>query len=429
HAHAAGPAWRALPVQVRAAHLMAWHALILKESEALAALLSAEQGKPLAEARGEVLHGAAYLHWFAEEARRIQGDVLPPPVGGKRMLVTKEPIGVVGAITPWNYPNSMVTRKCAPALAAGCTMVLKPAESTPLSALALAALAEQAGLPSGVLNVVTGDPKAIGTMLATHPLVRKLSFTGSTAVGKLLSQQAAGTVKRLSLELGGNAPFIVFDDADVERAVDGVLRAKFRNAGQACISPNRLFVQARVHDAFCARLAEKSSALQVGRACEPGVAMGPLIHEQALARVAALVDGAVAEGARVLTGGLRLPLDGPFYAPTVLVDVRQDMRISATEVFGPVAPVCRFETEQQVLTWANDTPYGLAAYVYTADMRRIFRMLDALECGMVAINDTAMSNEGAPFGGVKESGFGREGSSYGLDDYLVLKYACIGGLD
>lgn len=429
-AYRAWPAWRATTATERADLLWRWHRLIEARTEDLARLLTREQGKPLAEARAEIAYANGFVRWFAEEARRAYGEVIPAPRPDRRVLVLREPVGVVAAITPWNFPAAMVTRKIAPALAAGCTVVLKPSELTPLSALALVDLAREAGFPPGVVNLVTtSDAPAVGAVLTADPRVRKLSFTGSTAVGKRLMADCAATVKKLSLELGGNAPFIVFDDADLDRALDGLVANKFRNAGQACIAANRVLVQQGVHDRFVERLAARVAALRVGRGDEDGVAIGPLITERARAKVEALVDGAVAAGARVVVGGRALPQLGPrWYAPTVLVDVAPGMRLACDEAFGPVVSMMRFATEAEAVALANDTPYGLAAYFYTRDAARIFRLASALEAGIVGANEAVVSNEMAPFGGYKESGVGREGSRHGLEEYTELKYLCLGSL-
>jgi len=426
----AWPAWRATTAIERADLLWRWHRLIEARAEELARLLTREQGKPLHEARAEIAYANGFVRWFAEEARRAYGEVIPAPRADRRIIVMREPVGVVAAITPWNFPAAMVTRKIAPALAAGCTVVLKPSELTPLSALALAELADEAGFPAGVVNVVTTtDAPAVGAVLTCDPRVRKLSFTGSTAVGKRLMAACADTVKKLSLELGGNAPFIVFDDADLDRAIDGLVANKFRNAGQACIAANRVLVQDGIHDRFVERLAGRVAALRVGRGDEDGVAIGPLISERARAKVEALVDGAVAAGASVVVGGRALPELGPrWYAPTVLTGVTPGMRLACDEVFGPVVPVIRFASESEAVAIANDTPYGLAAYFYTRDAARIFRMASALEAGIVGANEAVVSNETAPFGGYKESGIGREGSRHGLEEYTETKYVCLGGL-
>ena len=427
----AWPAWRRKTAKERAAVLRAWFDLILAHQEDLAKLMTAEQGKPMAESRGEVIYGASFIEWFAEEAKRIYGDTIPTVANDRRLLVFKEPIGVAAAITPWNFPNAMITRKVAPALAAGCTVVVKPAEQTPLSALALAELAARAGFPPGVFNVVPADEARsinVGKALCESPVVRKLSFTGSTAVGRILMQQCAPTLKKLSLELGGNAPFIVFDDADLDAAVDGALASKYRNAGQTCVCTNRFYAQTGIYDAFVEKLAAKAQHLKVGSGFEAGVQQGPLIDRNALAKVEAHVADARAKGARVLTGGAPHELGGTFFQPTVLADVTNDMLVAREETFGPVAPVFRFETEDQALTAANATEFGLAAYFYSRDMARVFRVAERLESGMVGVNTGLISNEVAPFGGVKQSGIGREGSKYGIDEYLVVKYVCIGGI-
>ena len=427
-AAASFPAWRARTGKERAALLRAWFDLIMQNQEDLATLLTLEQGKPLAESRGEVAYGAAFIEWFAEEAKRTYGDIIPGHARDKRILVTKEPIGVVGCITPWNFPIAMITRKVGPALAAGCTTVVKPASQTPFSALALAALAEQAGLPPGVLNVVTGSARDIGGELTSNPLVRKISFTGSTEVGKLLMAQSSTTVKKLSLELGGNAPFIVFDDADLDAAVEGAIVSKYRNSGQTCVCANRLLVQASVYDAFAARLSAAVSQLTVGSGLEPGVTQGPLIDEAAVAKVEAHIADALAKGATLLRGGHRTAPGGRFFEPTVLTGATEAMAIAREETFGPVAPLFRFETEADAIRMANATEFGLAAYFYGRDIGRIFRVAEALEYGIVGVNTGVISTEVAPFGGVKESGIGREGSKYGIEDYLVVKYLCLGGI-
>jgi succinate-semialdehyde dehydrogenase / glutarate-semialdehyde dehydrogenase len=427
-AQAALPAWSALTAKARAAILMRWHALILENTEALAQLMTAEQGKPLTEARGEVAYGAAFIEWFAEEAKRAYGHTIPTTAASKRMMSIKQPVGVCAAITPWNFPIAMITRKVGPALAAGCTVVVKPSEETPLCALALARLAQIAGLPSGVLNVVTGtDAASIGQVLCDDPRVRKLSFTGSTQVGKVLYRQCAGTVKKLSLELGGNAPFIVFDDADLDEVVAGALASKYRNAGQTCVCANRMLVQSGIYDAFAERLAQEVGAFSVGRGDDGTSVIGPLINSQAVTKVEALVSGALAMGAKALTGGGRHPAGDQFYTPTVLIDVTPQMEIFHQEIFGPVAPLFRFETEAEAIALANGTPYGLASYFYSRDINRCWRMAEALEFGMVGINEGLFSTEVAPFGGWKESGLGREGASEGLSEYLETKYLCFGG--
>ncbi|MBA3903163.1 MAG: succinate-semialdehyde dehydrogenase (NADP(+)) [Rhodocyclaceae bacterium] len=428
-ADAALPAWRAKTAKERGALLRRWHDLIMANQEDLAVLMTLEQGKPLAEARGEVAYGASFIEWFAEEGKRIYGDVIPAPTGDKRLIVIKQPVGVTAAITPWNFPIAMITRKVGPALAAGCTSVVKPAEATPLSALALAELATRAGIPAGVLNIVTtARPAVVGETLTASPVVRKLSFTGSTPVGKRLMAQCAGTVKRVSLELGGNAPFIVFDDADLDAAVRGALASKYRNAGQTCVCANRLLVQDGVYEAFAAKLAEAVAALKVDDGLEAGTQIGPLINAAAVAKVEALVADAVAKGARVVLGGGRHARGGNFYAPTVLTEVTPEMALAQEEIFGPVAPLFRFRTDEEAVQMANDTRYGLASYFYSRDIGRIWRVAEQLEYGMVGINEGIISNEVAPFGGVKESGIGREGSRYGIDEYLQIKYLCLGGM-
>jgi len=428
-ADAALPAWRALTAKQRATVLRRWHDLIMAAQEDLARLMTAEQGKPLAEARGEVAYGASFIEWFAEEAKRVYGDTIPSHKADARIMVLKQPIGVVGAITPWNFPNAMITRKCAPALAAGCTVVVKPAEDTPLSALALAELAERAGIPTGVFNIVTArHGAAVGGELTSNPTVRKISFTGSTPVGKLLMKQCSDTVKKVSLELGGNAPFIVFDDADLDAAVAGAMASKYRNAGQTCVCANRLLVQDGIYDAFAEKLGQAVAALKVGDGSEDGVTQGPLINQAALDKVERLVEDARSKGARVVTGGHRAGAAGTFYAPTILTDVTPAMACFSEEIFGPVAPLYRFSTEDEAIRMANDTQYGLAAYFYARDIGRIWRVSEGLEYGIVGINEGIISTESAPFGGVKESGMGREGSKYGIEDFLELKYVCLGGL-
>lgn len=423
-ADAALPSWRALTARQRGQLLLAWQRLILDHADDLAALITAEGGKPLSEARGEATYGASFVEWFAEEGKRTYGESIPSPNPATRLLVVKQPVGVCAAITPWNFPLAMITRKVAPALAAGCTVVVKPAEATPLTALALAALAEQAGFPAGVLNVVTGDPVAIGGELCASPIVKKLSFTGSTAVGRKLMAQCAPTIKKLSLELGGNAPFIVFDDADVDAAVEGALVAKYRNTGQTCVCANRFLVQAGIYEAFASRFAARAAELKVGAGSEPGVAQGPLINAAGLAKVEAHVADALAKGARVLCGGARHARGGNFYQPTVLADVTRDMQVAREETFGPLAPLFRFEREEEAVAAANDTEFGLAAYFYSRDIGRAWRVGEALEYGMVGINTGLISNEVAPFGGIKQSGVGREGSKYGIEEYLEVKYLC-----
>ena len=427
-ADAAWPAWRKRSARERATILRRWHDLMLANSADLARIMTAEQGKPLAESSGEIAYAASFIEWFAEEAKRIAGDTLASPWEDRRILVTREPIGVCAAITPWNFPAAMITRKAGPALAAGCPMVLKPAELTPFSALALAVLAERAGVPAGVFSVVTGASRAIGAEMTANPTVRKLSFTGSTEVGRLLMAQSAPTIKKLSLELGGNAPFIVFDDADLDAAVAGAMASKFRNAGQTCVCANRLYVQAGVYDAFAAKLAVAVAALQVGDGMAPGVTQGPLIEEKAVQKIEQHIADALQRGARLLAGGQRHALGGTFFEPTILADVTQDMLVAREETFGPLAPLFRFDDEQEVLALANDTEFGLAAYFYARDIGRVWRVAEGLESGMVGVNTGLISTEMAPFGGVKQSGLGREGSRYGMDDYLVTKYVCMGGI-
>ncbi|WP_339071401.1 NAD-dependent succinate-semialdehyde dehydrogenase [Pseudomonas idahonensis] len=422
------PAWRALTAKERSQRLKRWSELMIGQQRELATLLSREQGKPLAEAMGEVVYAASFLEWFAEEAKRAYGDVIPSHKADARIIVTKQAIGVVAAITPWNFPLAMVTRKVGPALAAGCTMILKPSEETPLSAFALGVLAEQAGIPAGVLNIVSGDAQAIGQALQASSVVRKLSFTGSTGTGKLLMRQSADTLKKVSLELGGNAPFIVFDDADLDAAVKGAMASKFRNTGQTCVCVNRFFIQDGVYEAFTTRLAEAVAALRVGSALDGDTEQGPLINAAALAKVEAHVGDALEKGARLLCGGRRHALGGTFYEPTILTEASDQMRITEEETFGPVAACFRFKDEAEVLQRANDTPYGLSAYFYSRDIGRVWRMAEGLEAGMVGINEGIISTEVAPFGGIKESGLGREGSRYGLDDYLEIKYLLMGGL-
>jgi succinate-semialdehyde dehydrogenase/glutarate-semialdehyde dehydrogenase len=427
-AYAAWPAWRNKIAKERADVLRRWYALMMENADDLAMLMTAEQGKPLAEAKGEVQYAASFLEWFAEEARRVYGDTIPAHAGDKRIIVLKQPVGVCAAITPWNFPAAMITRKVGPALAAGCTMVLKPAEATPLTAFALAELGRRAGVPDGVFSVVTGDPKTIGAELTSSGLVRKLSFTGSTATGRLLMAQCAPTVKKLSLELGGNAPFIVFDDADLDEAVKGAIVSKFRNAGQTCVCANRIFVHDAVYDAFAAKLSVAVGALKVGVGTEADVTQGPLINEAAVLKVEAHIEDAVANGAQVLLGGKRHALGHGFFEPTVLTGVTPAMRIAREETFGPVAPLFRFTSDDDVVKLANDTESGLAAYFYSRDIGRVWRVAEALEYGIVGINTGLISTEVAPFGGVKQSGIGREGSHYGIEEYLELKYVCLGGL-
>ncbi|MFI4933342.1 MAG: NAD-dependent succinate-semialdehyde dehydrogenase [Caulobacterales bacterium] len=423
------PAWAGKTAKERAAILRKWFELIMAAQEDLAQLMTAEQGKPLAETRGEVAYGASFIEWFAEEGKRLYGDVIPTHAHGKRIITFKQPIGVVTAITPWNFPNAMITRKCAPALAAGCTVVIKPPQETPLSALALAELASRAGLPRGVFNVVpTTHSREVGLELTQNPLVRKFSFTGSTEVGKLLMAQCSTTVKKVSLELGGNAPFIVFDDADLDQAVEGALASKYRNMGQTCVCANRFLVQASVYDAFEAKLAERVKAMKVGDGAEAGVVQGPLINMDAVEKVERLLADAVAGGAQVPVGGHRHALGGTYFEPTVVTEVKPSMAISREEIFGPVATLTRFADEAEAIALANDTIYGLAAYFYARDLGRVIRVAEALEYGMVAVNDGILSTEVAPFGGVKQSGIGREGSKYGIEEYLEIKYVLLGGL-
>jgi len=423
------PSWRGLTAKERTTILRRWYDLILENSDDLAVLMTAEQGKPLTEAKGEVVYGASFIEWFAEEAKRIYGDVIPGHAADKRIVVLKQPIGVVAAITPWNFPIAMITRKVAPALAAGCPVVVKPAEDTPLSALALAELAKRAGMPKGVFNVVTTSrPADVGGELTANPIVRKLSFTGSTAVGKLLMRQCADTVKKVSLELGGNAAFIVFDDADLDAAVAGAMASKYRNTGQTCVCANRIFVQAGVYDAFAEKLGKAVSALKVGPGLEGETQQGPLINAAAVEKVEAHIDDAQAKGARVLCGGKRHSLGGTFFEPTILADVTTDMRVATEETFGPVAPLFKFSSEEEVITQANATEFGLASYFYSRDMGRIWRVAEALECGIIGINEGIISTEVAPFGGIKQSGIGREGSKYGIDDFVETKYLCFGGI-
>ena len=425
-AHAAFPQWAARTAKERAGLLRRWYELLLQHQEDLAILMTAEQGKPLAEARGEIVYAASFIEWFAEEGRRVYGELIPTHQTDKRIVVMRQPVGVVGAITPWNFPAAMITRKAAPALAAGCTFVCKPAIQTPYSALALAELAARAGLPPGVFNIVTGiDARAIGQALTTHPLVRKLSFTGSTATGKVLMAQCAGTVKKVSLELGGNAPFIVFDDADLDAAVAGAVASKYRNAGQTCVCTNRMLVQAGIYEAFAAKLIQAVKTLRVGDGLAGPTEQGPLIDANALAKVERHIEDAVSKGARIVLGGKPHALGGTFFEPTVLTGVTGEMLIAREETFGPVAPLFRFESEQEAIRMANDTEFGLAAYFYTRDLSRAWRVAEALEYGMVGLNTGLISTEVAPFGGVKESGIGREGSRHGLYEYTELKYLCI----
>ncbi len=427
-AEAALPEWRSKLAKDRSAILRNWFNLIMENQQDLAILMTAEQGKPLAESMGEVAYGASFIEWFAEEGKRVYGDIIPQPVHGRRIVVIKQAIGVIAAITPWNFPNAMITRKIAPALAAGCTVVVKPATATPFSALALAELAELAGFPKGVINIITGNSKEIGAALTANPVVRKLSFTGSTPIGKLLMSQCAANVKKISLELGGNAPFIVFADADIEAAVAGAVASKYRNTGQTCVCTNRFLVQNSIYDEFAAQLSQAVSQLKVGDGLESETQQGPLINQAAVEKVESQISDAVAQGAKIISGGQRHALGGTFFEPTVLTGVTSKMRIAHEETFGPVAPLFSFDTEKEAIALANDTPFGLAAYCYTRDLGRAWRVAEGLEYGMVGINEGIISTEVAPFGGIKESGLGREGSKYGIDEYLEMKYICMGGL-
>jgi succinate-semialdehyde dehydrogenase/glutarate-semialdehyde dehydrogenase len=428
-AYAAFPAWKKMLAKDRAKILRKWSDLIVANADALAALLTLEQGKPLAEAKGEIINGAGFIEWYADEGRRVYGDTIPAMKDSARIMITKEPIGVVSAITPWNFPSSMITRKLGPALGAGCTAVLKPAAETPLSALALAVLAEQAGMPKGVFNIVTGvDAAAIGNVLTTHPHVKKISFTGSTEVGKVLLKQAASTVKKSSMELGGNAPFIVFDSADLEKAIEGAVASKYRNAGQTCICANRIYVQAGIYDEFAKRLTEKVRAMKVGPGDEVGVVIGPLINQKGYDKAKRHIDDAVSKGATLVYGGDQNPAGPLFMTPAILTGMTREMIMSDEETFGPVAGLYRFRDEAEVIAMANDTRFGLASYFYTRELGQAFRVAESLEYGMVAVNESLLSYEAAPFGGIKESGLGREGSKYGIEDYLSIKYTLIGGI-
>lgn len=424
-ADAAQSAWAKKTGKERSTILRRWHTLIAENVEDLALLMTHEQGKPLAEAKGEIQSGLDYLEWFAEEAKRIYGDVIPGHMSDKRLIVIKQPVGVTAAITPWNFPHSMISRKAGPALAAGCPMIVKPAMETPFSALAMAYLAQQAGVPNGIYSVVTGDPVAIGGEMTTNAMVKKISFTGSTRVGKILMKQCADTVKKMSMELGGNAPFIVFDDADIDAAVTGAMMSKYRNSGQTCVCANRLFVQAGVYEAFSQKLAEQVRAIKVGNGLEAGVAQGPLISQAAANNAEALVNDAKDKGATVLCGGQRVDADANFFAPTILTDVNRDMRVASEEIFAPIAPIFKFETDEEAIALANDTEYGLAGYFYSRDIGRVWRIAEALEVGMVGVNTGMLTTEVAPFGGVKESGMGREGSKYGIEEYVETKYICL----
>ena len=427
-AERAWPAWAAKTAKERATVLRKWFDLMMENQEDLARLMTLEQGKPLAEAKGEIAYGASFIEWFAEEGKRIYGDTIPPHQADKRIVVIKQPIGVTAAITPWNFPNAMITRKAGPALAAGCPMVVKPATATPYSALALCELGERAGIPAGILSVITGSSGAIGGEMTGNPIVRKLTFTGSTEVGKILMEQCAATVKKTSMELGGNAPFLVFDDADLDAAVEGAMMSKFRNTGQTCVCANRILVQEGVYDAFAAKLAQKVKAMQVGPGLQEGVSVGPLIDVQALEKVEEHVTDAVSKGAQVVAGGQRHSLGGTFYEPTVLTGVTTKMKVTYEETFGPVAPLFRFKTDEEGIAMANDTVFGLAAYFYARDLGRVWRVSEGLETGIVGVNTGIISTEVAPFGGVKESGIGREGSKYGIDEFLEVKYVCMGGI-
>ncbi|MBD1550029.1 NADP-dependent succinate-semialdehyde dehydrogenase [Pseudomonas typographi] len=419
------PAWRALTAKERAAKLRRWYELMLENQDDLGRLMTLEQGKPLAEAKGEIAYAASFLEWFAEEAKRVYGDTIPGHQPDKRLIVIKQPIGVTAAITPWNFPAAMITRKAGPALAAGCTMVLKPASQTPYSALALAELAERAGIPKGVFNVITGSAGEVGGELTSNPIVRKLSFTGSTDIGRQLMAECAKDIKKVSLELGGNAPFIVFDDADLDKAVEGAIISKYRNNGQTCVCANRLYVQEGVYDAFTQKLKEAVEKLKIGNGVDEGVTTGPLIDEKAVAKVKEHIEDALSKGAKVISGGKAHALGGTFFEPTILADVPKNALVSKDETFGPLAPLFRFKDEAEVIAMANDTEFGLASYFYARDLSRVFRVAEALEYGMVGINTGLISNEVAPFGGVKASGLGREGSKYGIEDYLEIKYLCI----
>lgn len=418
--------WKLTTAKERSLLLKKWYQLIMDNQEDLATILSTEQGKSMTESRGEIAYGASFIEWFAEEAKRSYGDVIPHDKHGRRLVVVRQPVGVVAAITPWNFPNAMITRKVGPALAAGCTVIIKPASETPLSALALVALAELAGIPKGVVNVVTGNAREIGGILTSHPLVRKVSFTGSTQIGKLLMQQCSDSMKKVSMELGGNAPFIVFDDADLDRAVEGALASKFRNSGQTCVCTNRFLVQAKVHDAFVEKLATAVAKLKVADAFTAGAEQGPLINEKAVEKIQQHITDATAKGAKIVLGGQRHTLGHTFFEPTVLVDVTSDMLVAKDETFGPLAPIFKFNSEAEAIQMANDTEFGLASYLYTESLSRAWRVGEALEYGMVGINEGIISTEVAPFGGIKESGCGREGSKYGIEDYQELKYMCMG---
>ncbi|MDG9730313.1 NAD-dependent succinate-semialdehyde dehydrogenase [Ignatzschineria sp. RMDPL8A] len=421
--------WRSVPAKTRSQLLRRWFDLMMEHQEDLAKILTLEQGKPLSEARGEIAYGASYIEWYAEEAKRIYGDIIPGPSSDKRILVTKEPIGVCAAITPWNFPNAMITRKIAPAIAAGCTIVVRPASQTPLSAFAIAELADRAGIPKGVLNIITGDAVEIGKVLTEDDRVRKFSFTGSTGVGRKLMEQCASTIKKVTMELGGNAPFIVFDDADLDTVIDGALTSKFRNSGQTCVCANRFYVQSGIYDRFVERFSEAVNGLKLGDGLTEGVELGPVIDENAVKKVTSHINDVVSKGGTLVTGGEIDPALGSlFFKPTIVKDVKQEMLVAKEETFGPLAPVFKFETEAEVVNYANDTEFGLASYLFTQDLGRIVRMTESLEYGMVAVNTGLLSNEAAPFGGVKQSGLGREGSKYGIEDYLEIKYVLLAGI-
>ena len=428
-ANAAWPAWRKKTAKERAAILRKWFNLMMENQDDLALILTSEQGKPLAEAKGEIAYGASYVEWFAEEGKRLYGENIPSHMNDRRLMVTKEPIGVCVAITPWNFPNAMITRKVAPALAAGCPMIVRPADLTPFSALAIAELAHRAGIPAGIFQVITGKSRVIGAEFTSNPTVRKLTFTGSTEVGRVLMEQCAPTIKKTSMELGGNAPFIVFDDADLDAAVEGAIASKYRNAGQTCVCANRLYVQDGVYDAFAEKLAAAVGKLKVGNGVEEGVTQGPMIDEKAMEKVEEHIADALAKGAKIALGGKRHALGHSFFEPTILTNVTQDMAVAREETFGPMAPLFRFKTEEEVVQYANDTEFGLASYFFSRDIGRIFRVSEALEYGMVGVNTGLISTEIAPFGGVKQSGLGREGSKYGIEDYVTIKYTCLAGLD
>ena len=428
-ANAAWPAWRKKTAKERAAILRKWFNLMMENQDDLALILTSEQGKPLAEAKGEIAYGASYVEWFAEEGKRLYGENIPSHMNDRRLMVTKEPIGVCVAITPWNFPNAMITRKVAPALAAGCPMIVRPADLTPFSALAIAELAHRAGIPAGIFQVITGKSRVIGAEFTSNPTVRKLTFTGSTEVGRVLMEQCAPTIKKTSMELGGNAPFIVFDDADLDAAVEGAIASKYRNAGQTCVCANRLYVQDGVYDAFAEKLAAAVGKLKVGNGVEEGVTQGPMIDEKAMEKVEEHISDALAKGAKIALGGKRHALGHSFFEPTILTNVTQDMAVAREETFGPMAPLFRFKTEEEVVQYANDTEFGLASYFFSRDIGRIFRVSEALEYGMVGVNTGLISTEIAPFGGVKQSGLGREGSKYGIEDYVTIKYTCLAGLD